>query len=279
MKRSFLTLAIPTCLFLSAPLGQADLPSLSEKPWLGYFVGFSDRKFQFGVTGQGEALLFPLKRDGSVSGLFSPIKVKYEILETTPDGKVVSKQIQDDTLTSSQPASANPESPVKFSGKVTGDAAFELTAAPERGGFSLSGKITDKGTLTNPLQFAITIDFDPHPNGASPGANGEKSASAEKFEKKIKGEEIRLRTVGGDREKIDFLDKVNASALHPDGYVEAETRTEGYSGINFALEAVGKSKMTFEDKGENYFWKGFSLRWTVNPDGDPAQAKLVVTAK
>lgn len=277
MKMSFFPIAISSFL-LAAPAAHADLPGLNEKPWLGHFIGITDKKFQFGITTKGEAVLHPLKRDGSVHSLFNPINVHYEILETMPDGKVVSKQVKQETLASEQPAVENPEGPVKFTGKVTGDAAFEITVTPERAGYSLTGKVTDKGSLANPLQFVITMDFDPFKGGPGKGDDEKAEQAVENFEKKIKRDELRFKTTGGKNEKIEFLDKVNPSTLHPGGFTEAELRTEGYGGVTFELEAVGKSKIVFEDKGEKEFWNGFSARWSVNQDGDPAQAKLVITA-
>lgn len=278
MKNPFPHFAVASSLFLAAPLAHAELPPLTEKPWLGYFVGLNDKKFQFGITSKGEAILYPLKRDGTPHSLFNPIKLHYEILETSPDGKVVSKQVREETLASEQPPSENPKDPVKITGKVTGDAAFEVTVAPERGGFSLSGKITDKGSLTNPLQFVVTVDFDPHKNGPGTAADGKEDDAIEKFEKKVKRDELRFETVARKREKIEFMDKLNPATLYPDGFTQAELRTEAYGGVTFGLEAVGKSKIVFEDKGEQEFWKGFSARWSINEDGDAGQAKLIVTA-
>ena len=74
-------------------------------------------------------------------------------------------QVKVDSLASAQPPVEDPKLPVTFTGKVTGDAAFEMTVAPERGGFSLSGKVTDKGSVTNPLQFVVTIDWNPYRDG------------------------------------------------------------------------------------------------------------------
>ena len=271
MKKTFLPLVLFSALLIPA---QAELPGLNEKPWLGYFVGIKDRKFQFGVTSKGEAILYPLKRDGSVQSLFNPIKINYEILETMPDGKVVSKRVKEESLSSEQPATEDPKQPMKLTGKVTGDAAFELVITSERNGFSISGKITDNGTLTNPLRFAVSVAFDPHKNAVK-----ETESAQEKFEKELKREEIKLTLTNRDREKVEFLEKVNLAQKFPEGFTSAELDTEGYNGVEFALEAVGKSKIVFEDKGEQEVWKGIPFQWSVNPDGDPAQAKLIITAK
>ncbi len=273
MKKAFFPVAICSSLFLLSQAANAKLPQLNEKPFLGYFIGIKDRKLQFGVTSDGKAMLFPLKRDGSPVSLFNPIPVSYEILETMPDGKVVSKTIKVESLATTHPATENPETPVTFTGMVTGNAAFEVTVAEERGGFSLSGKITDKGTLTNPLQFVISINFNPYKEGG-----GKDDEALEKFEKKIKREELSLTTTDSKREKIEFLSSVNPAKLYSQGLTKAELKTEGFGGIGFGLEAVGKSKIMFEEKVEKPFWNGFTARWSVNEDGDPAQAKLIVTA-
>ncbi len=273
MNKMFISVAISSIL-LAAPTVHAGLPALLEKPWMGYFIGLKERRLQFGLSSTGEGVLYALDRRGEIHAASNPIKVKYEVLETMPDGKVVSKRVDSDSLTSEHPAAEDPKGPVTVDGKVTGGAAFRLIIAPERGGYSMTGKITDKGELTNPLEFVITIDFDPYQNGP-----GEGEDAVENFEKKIKRDEFRFTTTDREKEKVEFLDKVNPAKLHEKGFTEAELRTEGYGGVTFQLEATGKSKMVFEDKGEKEFWTGFSPRWSVNEDGDPSQAKLIVTAK
>lgn len=275
MTKRFFPIATLTSIFLLAPFAHADLPQMAEHPWLGYFIGIQNRKSQFGITGKGDGIMHPLKRDGTPQATTNPIKVHYEILETSPEGKVVSKQVRADTLQTNHEATDDPKEPVKFTGKVTGDAAFAVVVTPERGGYSITGTITDKGTLTGSLQFVITIDWNPY----KAGITGDGEEALEKFEKKVKRDALRLVTVSGEREKIEFLDKVNPSKLYPDGFTKAELRTEGYTEVTYEMEAVGKSKITFEDKGEKEFWNGFSTRWSVDEGGDPAQAKLIITEK
>ncbi len=88
--------------------------------------------------------------------------MNFEVHETKPDGKVVSKKIQWDSLSSEQEAAVDPKDPLTFTGKTTGDATFEVTVVPGPEAVSLTGRILDKGTLTNPLTFAITTDFKPY---------------------------------------------------------------------------------------------------------------------
>lgn len=267
MKNQIAALAIASGFVFSASHATAQLPGLSEKPWLGYFLGLKDRKFQFGIITDGDALFEPLKRDGSAVSIHNPVKIHFEVLETMPDGKVVSKTIRKDTLASQSPAIEDPSKPVTFTGKVTGDAAFEVTVIPERGAVTFTGKITDKGTLSNPLSFAITSDFSPYKNASAD------DAEKDSFEKKIKRDEIRLEMVSGDREKLEFIEKTNPAETFKEGFTSADIRTEGYGGVGFEFEAVGKSKIIFEDKGEKALWDTFSLRWISTEPSDKLTIK------
>lgn len=274
MKNPIPSLLVTAAILSLAPTTHAELPMLTEKPWLGYFLGYKDRKFQFGITSKdGQAIFEPLKSNGTPVNIHSPIKIQFKVLETMPDGKVVSRQIKASTLASAHPASDDPEKPVTVTGKVTGDIGFEYTITPERGAISISGKITDKGTVTNPVAFAVSMGFTPYK------WQSEKPDDDKAFEKKMKGDEMRLQLTSGKRAKIEFIDNINPATTHPEGFLAAEIRTEGYGGVNFELASTPKSKITFEDKGENPLWKTISLQWRVDEGADPATEKLTFGAK
>ncbi len=275
MKFPLHRIAIASSLLLSSTALHAELPTLSEKPWLGYFLGIKEKKYQFGIqskNGSGEILV--LKRDGDPVNKNNPIWIRFEILETMPDGKIVSKEIKGDTLTSTSPASEDPKDPITFTGKTTGDAAFECTIIPDRGAISITGKLTDKGKLTNPLLFAISVTFSPY---KAPTGTGDDAQ--EKFEKSLRRDEIRLELPNGERKKIDFVANTNPATIATDGFTSAEIRTEAYDGTGFEFTASEKSKITFDDKGESPLWKSFTLRWTVNEGADPAKEMITITGK
>lgn len=278
MKKLRHFLALATTLLLVAPLAQAELPELTEKPWLGHFIGIKDRKFQFGITSKGKAVLHPLNSDGAVQSLFNPVRMEYGILETNPDGTTVIKKIQPETLSSEQPATDTPKAPVKFTGKVTGDAAFEVTIASERGGFSVSGKVTDKGSLDN-ARFFVFINITPYKQKAGKAKEESQEDAIEKFKKKLKRDELRLKTVEGKAENIGFLEKHNLATQFPGGFRQAQVRTAGYGGVEFSLEATGDSELYFEDQGEREVWNGFPVRWFMHEGADPSKAKLIISAK
>jgi hypothetical protein len=269
MKNSRSCLAIFSCMAVATPLVLADLPTL-QQPWLGYFIGLKDNKFQFGVTSRGEGVFEPLKRSGEPVNIHNPIKVAFQVLETLPDGKVISRKVQWDALASEHEASKDPTEPVTFTGKVTGDASFEVTVIPGRRTVSLTGRILDKGTLKNPLTFAISTDFTPY--------KWADSDNRDAFNKKIKRDEIRLEAAGGGRARQNLTDPVNPSVAHADGISFAEFRIESYQ-IEFTVTPSENSKLVFKDSGEAPLADGFGLQWTVNEGADPAEERLSFEAK
>jgi len=253
---------------------RADLPMLKEQPWLGSFIAFKDRDARFLLSSKGNAMFEPLKRDGSPIAVTNPITVKFDIFETLPDGKTVRKKIDDDAFTSDSPATLDPEKPVTIQGTVTGGAKFEITVSEDKGAISLSGRITDKGSLTNPLHLAISIDFLPY---KFIGVESDEQQKA--FEKRAKRDEIKLELPGRQSLSLDFLDAMNPAEKAKDGFSTAEIRTEGYGGLRWNLTASPKSTLRFEDKKERPLWNGFSITWTLNEGADPTAEKFTISHK
>lgn len=275
MKSALPCLALAVGILLAPSAAKADLPILKEQPWLGYFIGIEHkRKMSFGVTAKGLGVLNPLKKNNEPVYLNNPIQINFDVIETTPDGKTVRKEIKPDSLTSDQKAVENPDSPVTFRGKVTGDAAFEVTITPDRDGFSVSGRLTDKGTLTNPLHFAISADFSPYVT--KPGGD---PAEMKRFKERAKRDSLNYETVSRKKGKIEFLDNRNPADTVTEGIGKAEVSTDSYDGIDFELVASDKSKLAFHDKGAKPLWDGFTLRWSANEGVDSTTQKLTITAK
>ena len=74
MKRTLLLLA--ACLTPSF----AELPQMSDKTeWLGYFVGWEERSFDFGIGADGELIMHP-KKSGKRGG-HKDISIHYVVEE------------------------------------------------------------------------------------------------------------------------------------------------------------------------------------------------------
>lgn len=268
-------ITLAACIFLHPSAADADLPCLKKQPWIGYFIGMeTKKKFRFGVTAKGQGVLSPLKSDGEPVYMNDPIQINFDVLETTPEGKIIRKQFQSDSLATDQEACEDPNGPVTFRGKVTGNATFEVTVIPERGGFSVSGRLTDKGTITNPLHFEISTDFTPYVSKP-----GDEDSEIKRFQKRAKKDILRYETVSQKREKLEFLEEANPATTVAEALSSAQIETDGYGGIEIALQTSEKSKLTFDDKGSRPLWKGFTLRWKVDDGVDSATQKLTITSR
>ncbi len=275
MKNAFPCIAIAVGMFLTPSAVQADLPGLKEQPWIGYFIGIEHRKkMRFGVTAKGQGVIFPMDDKGEPVFAKVPFQINFEIVETLPDGKTVRKQINSDSLASEQPPAEDPEKPIIFRGKVTGDAAFEVTVSPERGGVGVSGKLTDKGTLTNPIHFEISLDVKPYPQKP-----GDEEAKIKTFEKRAKDDELRYDTVSRKRGKIEFLEETNPATAIGESLAKLDFQTDAFDNKDFEIITTDKAKLTFEDLGTKPLWNGFTLRWRVNEGADAATQKLTITAR
>lgn len=275
MKGSLTCIALSAGIFVAPTSAHADLPGLKEQPWLGYFIGIEHRKkMRFGVTAKGQGVIDPLDDKGKPVFAKVPFQVNFDVIETLPDGKTVRKQINSDSLATDQEASMNPRDPVTFRGKVTGDAAFEVTVYPERGGVAVTGRLTDKGTLTNPLHFEISLDVKPYPRKP-----GDDETKIKNFEERAKKDVLRYETVSRKRGKIEFLDETNPAIAVGEAMAELDFKTDAFDNKEFTVATTDKAKLTFADLGAKPIWNGFNLHWRIDEGADPKTEKLTITAR
>jgi hypothetical protein len=245
---------------------RAALPTMTEKQWLGYFVGVENRAFQFGFTSEGKAMIKPGKKGAWVSSKLT-IPVTFKVLETMPDGKVVSRQIQPESLESAQPATDKPQN-VVIKGKVTGDAGFEIFINEERGGISLGGRLLEPGILKNPLRFAIELKIpDVYVDAKK---NGDKKAG-KAFEEKTKNDRLQLVWTDKKRVKQSLTEAVDAGSAEINGPGIAGVQLElgAYHGRKIEVMASENSSITLENKPPAALVEGFSMTWTADVAKDP----------
>jgi len=273
MKRTSLFVAVAALVHFSGQSANADLPNLTKEPWFGYFIGFSDRDILLGITTKAEGVIHPLDSRKKFLRLSNPINFDFQVLEQTSDEKVVRKTINIQSLATEQEAEINPEKPISFTGKVTGDAAFAVTVAHDRGGYHFSGSVTDKGTLTDPLEFGIDFKFDPY-LGVSMNSKDDR----EKFEKMARRDELEIVTTKGEKVKFDIDDEVDFQKKFPEGISSMTLETVRYGGTDFKLIASTGSKISFVAEGTNPVHKALDFLWTVNSGANPAEEKLTFAA-
>ncbi|MEP2774346.1 MAG: hypothetical protein ABJQ29_17095 [Luteolibacter sp.] len=245
---------------------------MKREPWEGHFIGIEERKFQFGFLTNGEAELNPVDSRGNKISKTNPIEIEFKILETAPDGTVVSKQIKEESLTSTTEATKNPSDPVTITGKTTGDASFQITITPGSKTISLTGAVTDPGTLKNPLTFVISAKFTPYNYQSSTDEDSLKA-----FEKKIKREDLNLELLSGETKSIPFTERLDLGEEFPEGFKHIQLETHAYGETEFSLQATGTSKIVSDGDRRDYLWNSFTLHWVPDPNATPESQQFIIT--
>jgi hypothetical protein len=272
--------ALPAILFAITGFQSlsAQLRSLNNYPWAGYFAGHSDKSYRFGLLASGEIRLTVIdaKKEPLNAKLIIPIVVTIE--ETLPDGKTLVKKIQPDSMQSAQAASDRFDK-VVVSGKVTGDTAFELMLEQNRGMILIGGRVLDPGSSKNPLRLVVRAAFSsPYP--FSKEIPNEKAA--EIFKKKIKGDGIALKLTDKQARTFAISQDIDAASaeVNGPGIAEAKIKICSYDGKKFVFLASPNSAMTLEHKPSQPLSKGFSLVWHTDPAKDPeGKARLAIDVR
>jgi hypothetical protein len=269
-KSSPLVLAVFLACTPSVP---AKLPSIDKKPWESYFIVLKNRKFQFAINTEGEAEFYPLTKRGEIISTSNPIIFKVEILESKPDGKFTSKKIDPSSLKSNQTAALNPEKPITYSGSVTGGATFEITLTPDDQGFSITGKITDKGSLTNPLNVGIEMGLRPYPKDTTISKEEHK-----RFVQRTKRDKFETVIESGNKKQYGFDDGVNFFVDMPKGVESLSMKAEGHDFTEFQVSVSGSAKLTFSDKQQTVS-DGVDFNWIIPAEANPAKDLMKISAK
>ncbi len=151
MKRILLLLA--ACL---TPLF-AELPQMSDKTeWLGYFVGWEQRNFDFGIGSDGELLMHPKK--SNKRGGHKELSIHY-VVEEEVKGRWVRRQfLKEDGLSSENEKGLDPQKPVVVVTTVTGETKVEWTHVVSRGQVVVTPKLLEKKTgnkIRIGMEFAL----------------------------------------------------------------------------------------------------------------------------
>jgi hypothetical protein len=257
----------------------ADLPALDKQPWFGHFAVYDGKRFQIGMTSRGGITLYVKNEKDAPMKHNYEIKITIDVEETLPDGKTSIKRLKPESLESAEPASADFEKAV-IRGKVTGDAAFELTLEQNRGVISFGGRIPDPGTLTkNPVRFVVSTRI---PNIYS---KDKKESKKEKkaFEKKMKGDRIEVKWTDGKRMKQNFEKTMDAAALkelNGPGIAGAEIEMVGYKERKLLFLASPNSSMKVSNEKGGALHEGFTLTWGPDAAKDPeGKARLSLQVK
>jgi hypothetical protein len=248
-----------------APCASAQLPIINDQPWIGYFAVFANKRYQFGINGQGKVVFAPINQKGDAASTRMQPRVDIQVQETLPDGKTVTKQIIPESLQSPQAATDKLEK-VLIRGKVTGDAAFEVNLEQNRGVVTMGGRVVDPGTLKNPLRFSLKVTFpNVYPEKKLEGKNDVKA-----FDKQLENDRIELKWSDGKRVKQSFEEPVDLTGkdFNGPGIVAMEADIGAFKDRKFLLAATGSSVMAISNTRKEKLYEGFALTWTPDADKD-----------
>lgn len=274
--------AAATTLILAGTAAHAQLPALGEPPWLGYYGAFKNKRYQFGITTTGKVSLLPMNTRGEPIFSKMGIDIQFGIEETMPDGKVVMRRVIPESLQSKEPASDRIEKST-ITGKVTGDAAFELHVEQQRGIVFIGGRITDKGTLTkNPTRFAIRAIFPTlYPRDKKVEKDIDEKAGKD-FKKKTEDDRVDLKYTDGKRAKIDSVEDVLASSkeVSGPGITSAQLEFAAYPERRFEFTASPNSSFILQNDAAAPLHEGFTINWKADEAKDKdGRARLAIEVK
>ena len=246
----------------------AGLPSLNEKRWLGYFIGFQNKKFGYGFTVYGKSSIKFVGLKGEPLTPKLAIQVDFMIEEILPSGKSCVRLILPESLVSSQPAGKSPKN-VVIRGKVKGDASFEVAVHEDHGLISLGGRLVDKGKLVkNPLRFSIRMKF---PKAYSSTKNDRDKKKQEVFEEKTRKDRMSITWTDGKHIKQATDQPVDASSkeISGPGISALQVEFSSFAGKKIECVASANSVIALSNGRAGPLHDGFVLTWVSDSAKDP----------
>ncbi len=246
----------------------AELPTLQEKKWLGYFVGVEDKDFVFGITTTGKSLLRVLdEKEVTISSKLTVMLI-FEVEEVLPDGRICVRKILPTSLESAQAATTKPKD-VVIKGKVKGDAAFEIQVTEDRGIVSVGGRLLDCGALEkNPMRFFVRMKF---PSVYTYGKLQADQKKQKAFEKKIANDSVRLIWTDGMKTKLAMEESLDAKSkeVNGPGISAAEIEFSPYREKKFLVTASEGASLMMANEKPGPLSRGFTLTLASDPAKDP----------
>jgi hypothetical protein len=256
----------------------AQLPSLSDKEVLGYFVAADSKSFQFRVAADGKTSIKVLDSKGNPVNNELVIPIVFTIEETTPDGKTISRKISPESLESAQPATLKPKD-ITIKGKVTGDIGFEAFVSEERGSIMLGGHLLNPSELKNPTRFLIEVRI---PNAVPEAKADEDKKAAKEREEQIKDDKVQIVWTDGKKTRIpgDKAVEGNSKEVTGPGITAASIEFGVFKERKIVVTAAPNSSMKLSNSGSRRLPEGFSLFWSADAAKDPqSKARIAIEVK
>lgn len=286
-KPNYSAMALALALFTIQP-ATAQLPSLSAEPWLGYFAGEQTSRCTFGISSNGEIHFTPAEDATRANGGWS-FRLRPVIEEITPQGKVVVRELVQESLKTAQPATNKIEK-VVFTGDVKGGGTLEMTVEQSRNNFLIGGRVVEPGPGKNLLRFALIGRaprfYAPYETGKANDTEEAKAQLAKRdkaLENKVQGETLDLKLMDGKMVKQPILEPADLGSAEISGVGISEIGMDFqlYRGRKLVLTASPNSAFALGlEKGGKIFKRGFSIFWRPDPKADAAgAARMAISSR
>ena len=263
------------CGFFLAALclpGAAQLPTLQDKKWLGHFVGYERRDFQFGVMQDGEMKIEVINDKGVAMGMVKTILISPAVCEVVGPRSIV-KKIDEKSLIS--PDKPNPKAEkISYRGKVTGGAEFEMNVAFDGDKVMLGGRILNPGALKTPLEFQIRTKIQ----------NVYMYTDKEKLKNETDRDRIEFIRDDKERGRIGSYKaaKFTDENVFGKGLTSVEVEMKPFAGKRFKFELEGPGIMRMENpRGiSSCPMEGFVVLWRHDAEKDPeGKGRVIIEVK
>jgi len=240
---------------------EPQLPQMSDKTeWLGYFVGWEEKVFDFGIGADGEVLMHP-KKSGK-RGAIKDFSIRYLLQEEIKGKWVTRNLLAEKGLESADEKGVDPKKPVTVNTTYTGGTKIEWVHLLSRGAMVLKPRILEK-TSENPIRVGLSVNL----------------PRLYRFEKELEGRELRKK-VGGDtlegirlkdgkkiRIKFHENDKdVAGEEFLKDGASAIEVESGGFYGHTFVMAQSNEKAGRIDVETNGPLYNSFKLIWLANPE-------------
>jgi len=239
----------------------AQLPPMSDStPWLGYFVGWEKKSYDFGIGADGESVMH-LKEKGKRAGL-RVVKIAY-VVEEKIDGEWVRRRfLKEGGLESENEKGLEPKKPVVLVTTVTGGTKVEWTHTQVGRDFAIMPKLLEK-TTENEIKIGVLLS-------TSQLYRIEEELDERELKKRVGGDQISgKRLKDGKKARVRFYETdkdLLGEKYFKEGASEIEVESERL--VDSALKvANGSSKagrIDIVNRGKLY--STVRLMWTANPE-------------
>ncbi len=254
-----------TLLAFSTLIGSAlaELPQITsedQKQWLGYFVGWEEKSYDFGIGSDGENILH-IKKSGDRK-THKSFDIRYVVQEQI-NGKWTNRNfLKEEGLTSTTEKGVNPKKPVAVIATVTGDTKIEFLHAKSNGSMVVKPKLIEKKT-ENPIRVGLEIRM---PRMYRIEKDIEKRA----LKKKVGGDYISgKRLKDGKKVKVKFIntdDDITGEKFLKEGASEIEVKSGAFIKRKLQVKQPSEKSGHIEVVADGPLYKRFKLIWWANSE-------------